>query len=45
MHYCHGGKHGGMQVDRMLEKEQGVLYPDRYAAESGRLLHRVWLGI
>lgn len=45
VHFCHGLKYGDMQEDTLLEKELRVLDPDRHAAESGRLPHRVWLEI
>ena len=32
LHYCHGGKHGGMQADMVLEKDLRVLHLDLQAA-------------
>jgi len=32
VHFCHGGKHGGMQADMVLRKELTVLYLDQQAA-------------
>ena len=34
VHYHHGGKHGGVQADMVLEKERGVLHPDPQTAEG-----------
>ena len=31
VHYCHGGKHGGMQADMVAEE---VLYLDQQAAKG-----------
>jgi hypothetical protein len=31
-YYCHGGKHGSVQADMVLEKEPGVLHVDPQAA-------------
>lgn len=36
VHYCHGGKHGDIQVDTVPEKELRVLDPYRHATESDR---------
>jgi hypothetical protein len=33
VHYHHGGKHGGMPADMVLEKELRVLHLDLQAAE------------
>ena len=41
VHYHHGGKHGSVQADMMLEKELRVLYLDPQAAE----VHSTTLGI
>jgi hypothetical protein len=38
-HYHHGGKHGSMQADMMLEKELRVLHLDPKASRK-RLFHR-----
>lgn len=37
VHYYHGKKNGGAQVDMALESEQRVLYLDQQAAERERL--------
>jgi hypothetical protein len=34
VHYHHGGKHGSIQADMMLEKELRVLHIDLWAAEG-----------
>ena len=34
VHYHHGGKHGSMQADMVLEKELRVLHLDLQAAEG-----------
>jgi hypothetical protein len=41
VHYHHGGKHGGMQVHMVLEKELRVLHFDMQAAEGNCVSH--WL--
>jgi hypothetical protein len=38
VHYHHGGKHGSMQLDMVLEKELRVLYLDPQAAEGDFML-------
>jgi len=35
VHYHHGGKHGVMQADMVLEKVLGVLHLDQQAAGRG----------
>jgi hypothetical protein len=37
VHYHHGGKHGGMQADTVLEEQLRVLHLDQQAA--GRECH------
>ena len=34
VHYHHGGKHGSLQADMVLEKELRVLHLDQQAAEG-----------
>lgn len=36
VHYHRGGSHGGMQADKILEKELRVLCRDQQAAERER---------
>ena len=38
VHYHHGGKHGGVQADVVLEKEPRVLHFDLQAAEVNAAL-------
>jgi hypothetical protein len=41
VHYHPGGKHGGMQLDMVLEKELRGLYLDLQAAEGDCVSHWV----
>jgi hypothetical protein len=43
VHYHHGGKHGSIQADMVLEKELRVLDLDPRVAEGDCLSHWVWL--
>ena len=38
-HYHHGGKHGGMQADMVLEKELRVLHLDPQVAKGDCVPH------
>jgi hypothetical protein len=38
--YHHGGKHGGMQADMILEKELRILYLDPKAPEGNYVSYR-----